>query len=57
MSLATAIIIGLAILAGVILFALRKMGYVRAALSLYRFSFELEATDRRHDVKSAGAPR
>lgn len=41
------IIMFLGIPAVVILFALFKKGDVRAALSLHRFSFKLEATDRR----------
>jgi hypothetical protein len=47
MSTSWAVVITVAILAAVILFALYKMGYVRTALQLHRLSFELEAGERR----------
>jgi hypothetical protein len=48
MNATVAVIIALlAIPAGVILFALWRKGDVRAALSIHRFSFNLEARDRR----------
>lgn len=45
MSMTVALVISIAIFAAVIAFALKKMKYVRAALSFYRVSFELEARD------------
>ena len=47
------ILVLIAIPGVVILFALVRKGDVRAALSLDRFSFKLEATDRRGDLPPA----
>jgi hypothetical protein len=44
------VLVVLAIPGMLILFALFRKGDVRAALSLDRFSFKLEAMDRRNDV-------
>jgi hypothetical protein len=50
MTISVAMVLSIGILAAVILCALFKMGYVRAALSFYRMSFELEATDNRKSL-------
>lgn len=55
MSMTVALVISIAIFAAVIAFALKKMKYVRAALSFYRVSFELEARDGLE--KGIGGPK
>jgi hypothetical protein len=47
MSATLTFVLSIGILAVVVVFALRKMSYVRAAFAIYRMSFELEAADRK----------